>query len=290
MFIGITHTFLFLGQAWKGYHNNVYFEPMVCRKAVLSSHDSYSGDYPQNMIQLTPPESAQKTPKPTPEEGVELPQINDTNQQGAAAKGTSVKSVRIAKSATTVRTGSKSRSSKSRASTSIPKSRPLTTASRQFAVLDKMSVLDHIDSNVSEDMRWIDGFESTGTLQVGEPMRRTGSTTHIYTRETGNRHYKMRICRGLVSHNLAAAAAGHFPALPGGVSGGRLVDTPTKMEYLEKEYQGESHFLTNPHGMFASPEPTRSQYSASPLPSLRRQSDTLSLTDRLKTNSPVGRK
>ncbi|XP_072040927.1 uncharacterized protein [Amphiura filiformis] len=260
-------------KAWKGYDTNVYFEPMICRKAVISSHDG-PRDYPQNMIQQAPPKSAQKTPKVSSELRLELPEINNTNQKAATVKTTSVKSVRIAKSAASVRTGSKSRlTTKSRASTSIPKSRPMTT-SRQFAVLDKISVLDNIDSNIGEDIKWIDGLESTGTLQVGEPLRRTGSTTHVYTRDTGNKHYKMRICRGLVSHNLTGQF-NSFP-VPPSVSGGRIVDSPTKMEYLEKEYQGESHFLTNPHGMFASPVPVGSPYSSSPLPSLRRQSSAIS--------------
>ena len=215
-------------------------------------------------------ESPPKTPKTSSEDGggIELPEINQSNLKTAAThKSTSVKSVRIAQSATSVRTGAKSRTAKSRASTSVPKSRPLTTASRQLAVLDKLSVLDNMDSNIRKDIKWIDGLESTGTLQVGEPLRRTGSTTHVYTRETGNRHYKMRICRGLVSHQIAGQNTS--PAL-GGVSGGRLVDSPSKLEYLEREYQGESHFLSNPHGMFASPVP-RSSHSPSPLPTLHQK-------------------
>lgn len=209
------------------------------------------------------PTSAPKTL----ESGVELPKLYPppSSSQKSRSQTASTKSVRIAQSAISgTRTATKSRASTSSA---MPKSRPLTTAttSRQLAVLDKLSVLSSFDANLGEDIRWIDGMESTGTLQVGEPLRPTGTTTHEYRRSAGRRHYKMRICRGLVSHSLAGQ---YNSQLPNGVSGGRMLDSPSKLDHLEQEYQGESHFLSDPRGMFSSPIPTYSIKSSSPLPSL----------------------
>lgn len=271
-------------KVWKGYHSNLYFEPFVCRKSELTSPNAKPNKYPHNLMS---PTSAPKTL----ESGIELPKLYPppSMSQKSRSQTASTKSVRIATSAISARTATKSRASTSSA---MPKSRPLTTATttRQLAVLDKLSVLSTFDANLGEDIRWIDGMESTGTLQVGEPLRPTGTTTHEYRRSAGpgRRHYKMRICRGLVSHSLAGQ---YNSQLPNGVSGGRMLDSPSKLEYLEQEYQGESHFLSDPRGvgMFSSPIPTYSIKSSSPLPSLHHRQLSAS-TVQCPIKSPTDRK
>lgn len=73
--------------------------------------------------------------------------------------------------------------------------RPVT---RQMSVLDRRTVLSQMDQNFGEDITWLNGIEALGALQIG--TGRSRSSAHFYDNRV--QHYKLRICRGLVSHNL----------------------------------------------------------------------------------------
>ncbi|XP_072171559.1 uncharacterized protein [Diadema setosum] len=194
-------------KVWKGYQGNVYFEPMVCRSAPLNlppTYDLSSPDHRQSS------KSSSRFPSISSHSADSRSRLRQLNGDDAES------SVQFSFQSETPRTAT--RSGRRGGTKSAMSSRSGAQSQRQLAILDKYTVLGKMDYNAAEDLKWISGIESTGTLQIGpEGQRLTGYGYKVY--RDGDRHPKLRIRRGLVSHNLAGSSK-NSPAL--GVSGGRI--------------------------------------------------------------------
>ena len=172
---------------------------MVCRSARLSNPADDFGD-----------------------RSTRFPSISNSKSGTEGENGGSGNANTMPKSATTTRSqvmsGHRTAASGAKSAMSMRSSN-----ARQLAILDKTTVLDKMDYNAAEDIRWISGIESTGTLQVGPvtSSHLTGRGYKVY--RNGSVHPKLRIRRGLVSHSLAGNAK-NSPKL--GVSGGRINEDP----------------------------------------------------------------
>ncbi len=167
----------------------------------------------------------------------QLPQLpqsevsGEDGQQSNADPSVIASEIQSIRSQHTVAPSSREKSISRAASTA--KSRASTA--RQLAVLDKQSVFNSMDSNIREDIQWISGLEAMGTLHLGG-LKRPRSTARFY--KNTEKHHKLKIQRGLVSHKLTA----HDQSLPTllGIHGGRLndsADSVAKTKHLESQYQ-----------------------------------------------------
>nr|XP_054754779.1 uncharacterized protein LOC129260823 [Lytechinus pictus] len=183
-------------KVWKGYCGNVYFEPMVCRRAPLSAPTT----------DTHPNQRTSSSHLPVIPKSAEITTNNDTENTGRFNSH----------SATTSR--SQAQSGRRTAASGTKSAMSTRSTGRQLAILDKTTVLSRMDYNAAEDIKWISGIESTGTLQIGPSGDKlTGRAYKVY--RNGEKHPKLRIRRGLVSHNLAANNK-NSPKF--GLSGGRI--------------------------------------------------------------------
>ncbi|XP_030836249.1 uncharacterized protein LOC755341 [Strongylocentrotus purpuratus] len=183
-------------KVWKGYRGNVYFEPMVCRRAPFSSASSNP----------KPNERVASSHLPV------IPKSAEITTNGAPANPAHFNSHSATTSRSQPPNGRRTAASGAKSATSTRSS------GRQLAILDKTTVLSRMDYNAAEDIKWISGIESTGTLQIGPSGDKlAGRAYKVY--RNGPKHPKLRIRRGLVSHNLAGNNK-NSPKF--GVSGGRI--------------------------------------------------------------------
>ncbi|XP_071787487.1 uncharacterized protein [Asterias amurensis] len=220
-------------KAWTGYHGNVYFQPMVCKKADFTPSTTPR----ENALNVATRRVYSRPIMNTKKPDNQLPQLPQSEFSGVdgpqsntdpSIVATDIQSIR---SQHTVAPSNREKSLSRAASTA--KSRASTA--RQLAVLDKQSVFNTMDSNIREDIQWISGLEAMGTLHIGG-LKRPRSTARFY--KNTEKHHKLKIQRGLVSHKLAA----HDQSLPTllGIHGGRLNDSAdgvAKTKHLESQYQ-----------------------------------------------------
>ncbi|XP_006822868.1 uncharacterized protein LOC100372543 [Saccoglossus kowalevskii] len=182
-------------KAWRGYHGNVYFEPLQCKRMETAPSLRDKSYYNSVFVKSRGSRSVTFSPKK---------EILNRHQY---------------KRVTTKKPGS-----------------------RQMAILDKTSVIQRMDENVQEDVRWISGLESVGSLRVGS----VGSAT---SRSNPDRSDKMKICRGFVSHSTSPRFQ-NLPVVP--LKGGGITHSVSKSEYLQSPYRGNSRQGLNNSNM--SPE------------------------------------
>ncbi|XP_033109033.1 uncharacterized protein LOC117110435 isoform X2 [Anneissia japonica] len=167
-------------KAWKGYHGNVYFEPMTCKHLDIASSDKYSQERTK---------SADETSKNA---HTHLPDLEERTQSR-------VSDTKTERSKTVRSTGSNS--AKSVASRtkklSISQRSLILPKMRQMSILDKRSVIRDNNPRIREDMSWISSQESTGSLCIGRPRQLT--TLRAYS--DSNKHYRLKICRGIASRS-----------------------------------------------------------------------------------------
>ena len=184
-------------QAWRGYHGNVYFEPIEVKSAILDG-DTLEGQLTNASAICRLASRNQPLPEPTTSD---LPSL--VPERGR---------------------------SKAPASRPIPRSGSSPSSSlgghgpRPMAVLDKRQVLRSHNEHLREDLQWIHGQESTGSLCISpdsEARRRA-----LLSKE--------RICKGSMAHRVfmqrQAICSSSAPQLrPGPEHGGfnrRVLNSP----------------------------------------------------------------
>ncbi|XP_038056291.1 uncharacterized protein LOC119728214 [Patiria miniata] len=264
-------------KAWKGYEGNLYFQPVVCKKADLTPSTTPRENALNKATRraYSTPHTKGNTADMAESQTVQLPQLPHTDGADGDNQTNIAPSVVGVRSVCSQRTTAPSRQKSFSRNASTGKSRASTA--RQLAILDKQAVFSRMDSNIREDIRWISGMDAMGTLHLGS-LKLPRSTSHFYN-NTG-KHHKLKIQRGLVSHQLAA----HDQSLPTllGVHGGRLNDSAdgvAKTKHLQSQYQSskvshssddEDRNIYSPNlyggysGPFTSVEQLRRDSSSSP--------------------------
>ncbi|XP_022084434.1 uncharacterized protein LOC110975883 [Acanthaster planci] len=220
-------------KTWKGYEGNLYFQPMVCKKADLTPSTT-----PRENALNKATRRAYSTPilqgKTGDNQMTHLPQL--PKAEGSAGDDATRSAPSVVGSRSVY---SQSATAPKLSSRNNGTAKSQTSTARQMALLDKQAVLGRMDSNIREDIRWISGSEAMGTLHLGELRLMPRSTAHFY--DNAGKHHRLRIQRGLVSHRLAA----HNQSLPTllGVHGGRLndgADGVAKTEHLQSQYHASN--------------------------------------------------
>ncbi|XP_071951537.1 uncharacterized protein [Antedon mediterranea] len=200
-------------KAWKGYHGNVYFEPMTCKQ--LAS----GGDKEHHIAR-----SSNKSSK--------TGRFSLPNLDGRSQSRVSFASDTKTDQSNRVKTRSRSvRSSVSRSNKSTSQNASISQKMRQMSILDRQSVMKRSNSRLSEDMNWISGQESTGSLCIGQPQQRTKSQAY----SDSDKHYKLKICRGIASRSKDYIDQSPVFSL----NGGKLNES-----WLEKKFQPSSRLVT----------------------------------------------
>ena len=116
------------------------------------------------------------------------------------------------------------------------------TSHRQMAVLDKRSVLSHMDGRkIKEDLVLIMGQESTGSLCMEPPKWRNNNPKSTYNKE--------KICKGSNTRASSGKSKG-FPFLS--VSGGKYSPTVVQSPLMRSQTQCS---LSNQRMTMNSPSP-----------------------------------
>ena len=166
-------------QAWKGYYGNVYFSPISVQSAPAAPHphppapdiDRCSEKLQEILIRSNTPSrrsrsvTSKRTTTSSAVSTVSNPRSSASSKRALVKRSQSMISVKSKTSAL------------SRAS----------AGSRQMSLLDKRSVMSNLNENFTEDVAWIQGLESIGSLNVMRndviTIDQRRSNTHGFDRE-----------------------------------------------------------------------------------------------------------
>ncbi|KAL3878521.1 hypothetical protein ACJMK2_030861 [Sinanodonta woodiana] len=198
-------------KAWQGYHGNVYFEPIKINP-VSKTDDAKS--LPDTRIGSLSGASERQR-----------------RAQMIAGRRRGISSEKMERPATD------NHSVSSQMTKMSVSSRPST---RQMVLLDKSTILSKFDDNIHEDLVWLEGQESTGSLCIRPKLERNGKKMKQQTSFN-----KEKICRGSVAHKLLVESKGRrHPVLA--VSGGKFMPPASLSPLLraQTQYSYSNHRLT----------------------------------------------
>ncbi|KAK3593540.1 hypothetical protein CHS0354_018621 [Potamilus streckersoni] len=198
-------------KAWQGYHGNVYFEPIKINPVSKTDDTKSLPDTRQGSLLMA----------------------NDRQRraQMIAGRKKGISSEKMERPATD------NCSVSSQMTKMSVSSRPST---RQMVLLDKSTILSKFDDNSHEDLVWLEGQESTGSLCIRPKLERNGKKMKQQTSLN-----KEKICRGSVAHKLLVENKGRrHPVLA--VSGGKFMPPASLSPLLraQTQYSNSSHRLT----------------------------------------------
>lgn len=162
-------------QAWRGYHGNVYFEPIQVHPAGRSE--------PTLDVQLTTAASISRLTSRTNTLGKEGSLSPETTKN---KDSNSMPTISLQGRHSKLSRASTTTSTKSAKSNKPP-------GPRQMSVLDKKNVFTKYNENIHEDMEWIKGQESTGSLCISPESDKERRRSMLS---------KERICKGSMAHRV----------------------------------------------------------------------------------------
>ena len=172
-----------LFQVWKGYHGNIYFEPIAIQKASAS-------------------------PAPTPA----IPPIHNISDplRQILARSSPLKSVQERLAIVKARQSSQGVHPRHDSANSLI-SMGSSLSSKPRAILDKRTVFQNPNNeSLKEDLIWVAGQESTGSLRVETHHGQLHKEREVKSATGGN---KDKICKGSVAHKIYAIKNRGFPFL-----------------------------------------------------------------------------
>ena len=182
-------------QVWRGYHGNVYFEPIKVVTAPIQASPVTPQPQQDNCSEplgklLTKRAHTRFSCRSTTKSTSSLNGYSDVRMRSALSESVPPKSNLYSNISTSMKRTSKSAPSPS---------------TRKMAILDKRSVFHKHNSYIHEDVEWILAQESTGSLCIVPPKRGHSDPRLRWNRE--------RICRGSVAHKIFANKNGNNPLL-----------------------------------------------------------------------------
>lgn len=237
-------------QVWKGYHGNVYFQPIRVSSASIRNGEQVKKPLAPDITNFSDKlKDALKSSK----------RFNGTNNSPAAHRNARKQAARPA----------------ARGARSVPKDRML-------AVLDKGTVYARKDGNFQQDVVWVSSQEATGSVCLPGAGAEAGDRADPETRLRRSALEREKICRGSVAHKLLTGQrAQTVPLLS--VSGDRYVQPvlPSALMRTQTQYsQSSQRPLT-------TPEPFHGYSSHDRLPPLEQLRASLRHMDSSTISDPV---
>lgn len=280
-------------QAWQGYHGNVYFEPIKVHRAQYSHQPD-----PQQRLHPDSTNCSSELQQALGRRGRHGCRAASSNgRSGLTSAGSDTGGPGYGKNGTLSR-GS-TRSAFSRNSTKSLQQQHQHQHQRKMAILDKKTVLNTQNDNIHEDIVWIVGQESTGSLSIQterEPQTRAPRRTfqtgyrdksrapHIKNRTQSGKSDRPRICKGSVVHNIQSVILRKrgFPLLS--VTGDKFTppQIPSPLLRTQTQYSQSSQ-----RASINSPDPYHSFSNPDKLPPLEQLRASLRHIDNSANQGPV---